>query len=245
MATIDLGKIKQVWRGTYNSSYSYTADDLVEYTDNGVTSTYIALAASSNSNQQVPSTSGTATANYWAFVAKGVANPIPTQTGENGKFLTTNGTAASWGAVTQVIKKIHTLTYSTRTNGNNSNDHDQFSWGSFTPLDTANNFFISGQIPINSAGQDFCGFGLRFAGGSGNTDFSGDGVGYAASYNHMGMHTYHFNYTGTFNGADTYTVLHRTYGSNSQPDCFCPNSSDDSRLVAQTSGTLQIIEYSN
>ena len=98
MATIDLGKIKQVWRGTYNSANSYTADDLVEYTDNGVTSTYIALAASDNNNQQVPSTSGTPTANYWAFVAKGVANPIPTQSSStNGKALISDGTNASWG----------------------------------------------------------------------------------------------------------------------------------------------------
>lgn len=241
MATIDLGKIKLVWKGTYNNSTAYTVDDLVEYTDTGITSTYICVA---NSTGNAPSSGGSAHAS-WNYLAKGVADPIPVQGGNSGKFLTTNGSAASWGAVTQVIKKIHTLTYSTRTNGNNSNDHDQFTWGSFTPLDVNNNFFISGQIPINSAGQDFCGFGLRFAGNSGNTDFSGDGVGYAASYNHMGMHTYHFNYTGTFNGADTYTVLHRTYGSNSQPDCFCPNSSDDARLVAQTSGTLQIIEYSN
>ena len=65
MATIDLGKIKLVWRGTYNSSNSYTADDLVAYTDGGITSTYIAIGASDNSNQQVPSTGGTATANYW------------------------------------------------------------------------------------------------------------------------------------------------------------------------------------
>lgn len=244
MATIDLGKIKQVWRGTYNSSYTYTADDLVEYTDNGVTSTYIAVATSSFSNQ-VPSTSGTATANYWEYVAKGVANPIPVQGGNSGKFLTTNGSAASWGTVTQVIKKIHTLTYATRTGGSSSANHDQFSWGSFTPLDVSNNFFISGQIPINSAGNDYCGFGLRFAGGSGNTDFSGDGSGYAASYNHMGIYTYHFDYTGTFNGAGTYTIYHRTFSSSSHPDAFCPNSSDDNRLVSQTSGTLQIIEYSN
>ena len=71
MATIDLGKIKQVWRGTYSSSNTYAVDDLVAYTDSGITSTYIAIAASSNSNQQVPSTSGTATANYWEYVAKG------------------------------------------------------------------------------------------------------------------------------------------------------------------------------
>tara|TARA_R100000234_G_scaffold115659_1_gene91895 strand:+ start:378 stop:1214 length:837 start_codon:yes stop_codon:yes gene_type:complete len=98
MATIDLGKIKQVWRGTYSSSNSYTADDLVEYTDNGVTSTYIAVAASSNSNQQVPSTSGTVNSSYWNFVAKGIANPIPAQSSStNGKVLKSDGTNASWG----------------------------------------------------------------------------------------------------------------------------------------------------
>ena len=97
MATIDLGKIKQVWRGTYNSSYTYSADDLVEYTDNGVTSTYIAVATSSFSNQ-VPSTSGTATANYWEYVAKGVANPVPTQSSSTaGKVLKSDGSSASWG----------------------------------------------------------------------------------------------------------------------------------------------------
>ncbi len=241
MATIDLGKIKQVWRGTYNNSTAYTVDDLVSYTDGTITSTYICVA---NSTGNAPSSGGTAHAS-WNYVAKGVVDPIPSQSGQSGKFLKTNGSALSFDNVTQVIKKIHTLTYSTRTNGNNNNDTDQFSWGTFTPLDVNNNFFISGQIPINSAGQDFCGFGLRFAGNSGNTDFSGDGVGYAASYNHMGIHTYHFNYTGSFNGADTYTIYHRTYGSNSQPDCFCPNGADDNRLVAQTSGTLQIIEYTN
>ena len=98
MATIDLGKIKQVWRGTYNSANSYSADDLVAYTDGGITSTYIAIAASDNNNQQVPSTGGTATANYWEYVAKGVVNPIPTQSSStNGKALISDGTNASWG----------------------------------------------------------------------------------------------------------------------------------------------------
>lgn len=96
MATIDLGKIKQVWRGTYSGSNTYTADDLVEYTDNGVTSTYIAVASSSFSNQ-APSTNGTVNSSYWAFVAKGVADPIPSQSGNAGKALITNGSAVSWG----------------------------------------------------------------------------------------------------------------------------------------------------
>ena len=96
MATIDLGKIKLVWRGTYSTSNTYTADDLVEYTDNGVTSTFIAVAASSSSNQQVPSSSGTVNTSHWQLIAKGVADPIPSQSGHSGKVLGTNGSALSW-----------------------------------------------------------------------------------------------------------------------------------------------------
>ena len=93
MATIDLGKIKQVWRGTYNNGTAYVVDDLVEYTDSGITSTYICVA---NSTGNAPLSSGTAHAS-WNYVAKGVADPIPTQSGNSGKVLTTNGSAVSWG----------------------------------------------------------------------------------------------------------------------------------------------------
>ena len=94
MATLDLGKIKQVWRGTYNNGTAYVVDDLVAYTDSGITSTYICVA---NSTGNAPSSSGTAHAS-WNYVAKGVVDPVPSQSGNSGKFLTTNGSAASWGA---------------------------------------------------------------------------------------------------------------------------------------------------
>ena len=79
MATIDLGKIKQVWRGTYNNGTAYVVDDLVSYTDGGVTSTYICVT---DSTGNAPSSSGSAHAS-WNYVAKGVAIPVPlnTQTG--------------------------------------------------------------------------------------------------------------------------------------------------------------------
>ena len=94
MATIDLGKIKLVWKGTYNNSTAYTVDDVVEYTDSGITSTYICVA---NSTGNAPSSSGTAHAS-WNYMAKGVADPIPTQSSStNGKALVSDGTNASWG----------------------------------------------------------------------------------------------------------------------------------------------------
>ena len=95
MATIDLGKIKQVFRGTYNNATAYVPDDLVVFTDTGITSTYICTTASTGNN---PSSGGTAHAN-WAYLAKGVTDPIPSQSGQSGKFLTTNGSALSFGTV--------------------------------------------------------------------------------------------------------------------------------------------------
>ena len=110
MATIDLGKIKQVWRGTYNNSTAYVVDDLVEYTDSGITSSYICVA---NSTGNAPSSSGTAHAS-WNYVAKGVADPLPSQSGNSGKALVSDGTNASWGTAGKLLK-IHTATYTTMT----------------------------------------------------------------------------------------------------------------------------------
>ena len=92
MATIDLGKIKQVWRGTYNNSTAYTVDDLVAYTDtvsgNPKLSSYICVT---NSTGNAPASGGTVHSS-WNLVADGAIDPIPSQSGEGGKFLKTNGT---------------------------------------------------------------------------------------------------------------------------------------------------------
>ena len=69
------------------------SDDLVAYTDGQITSTYICVA---NSTGNAPSSSGTAHAS-WNYVAKGVADPIPSQSGNSGKVLKTDGSSISWG----------------------------------------------------------------------------------------------------------------------------------------------------
>ncbi len=73
MATINLGRIKPVNKGVWSNSTAYAVDDFVQYTDNGITSTYIAIATSTN---QAPSTSGTENSTYWKFMAKGVADSL-------------------------------------------------------------------------------------------------------------------------------------------------------------------------
>ena len=149
MATIDLGKIKQVWRGTYNNSTAYVVDDLVEYTDSGITSTYICVA---NSTGNAPSSSGTAHAS-WNFVAKGVADPIPSQSGNSGKALITDGTTASWGTAGKLLK-IHTATYTTQTSCSGSGTHDTGLSITITPQALGSKFVVhayqEGQVFVSS-----------------------------------------------------------------------------------------------
>lgn len=75
MATIDLGKIKMVWRGTYAGGTAYVPDDVVQYTDGSATSSYICTTASTGN---APSSGGTVHGS-WAYLAKG-QNASPTTT---------------------------------------------------------------------------------------------------------------------------------------------------------------------
>ena len=68
MATIDLGKIKMTNRGTWSSATAYVVDDIVQYTDGGTLSTFLAVA---NSTNQAPASGGTENSSFWKFMAKG------------------------------------------------------------------------------------------------------------------------------------------------------------------------------
>ena len=107
MATIDLGKIKQVFRGTYDNSTAYVPDDLVVFTDTGVTSTYICTTATTGNN---PSSGGTAHAN-WAYVAKGTIS-LPSQSGQSGKFLKTDGSSLSFDTAGGGVLGMNQTVYS-------------------------------------------------------------------------------------------------------------------------------------
>ena len=124
MATIDLGKIKQVFRGTYNNATAYVPDDLVVFTDTGITSTQICTTASTGNN---PSSGGTAHAN-WAYIAKGVTDPIPSQSGQSGKFLTTNGSALSFGEVSAGITEADQWRVTSNFNSNSATHLINSNW---------------------------------------------------------------------------------------------------------------------
>ena len=76
MATVNLGKIKLKWRGTYAGGTAYTPDDVVYYMDGSVGSSYICVASTTGN---APSSGGTAHAS-WNYLAKGQAtSPTTTQ----------------------------------------------------------------------------------------------------------------------------------------------------------------------
>ena len=158
MATIDLGKIKQVFRGTYNNATAYVPDDLVTFTDGQITSTYICTTASTGNN---PSSGGTAHAN-WAYIAKGVADPIPSQSGQSGKFLTTNGSALSFGeAGAGKLLKIHYAEVSTATTVTTPTRADTGLSVTFTPEALGSTFYIqANQFGLNGVSSDQALFNL-------------------------------------------------------------------------------------
>ena len=160
MATIDLGKIKQVFRGTYNNATAYAVDDLVVFTDGSVTSTYICTTASTGNN---PSSGGTAHAN-WAYVAKGQAtSPTTTQgdlivrgasaderlaIGAAGKALKVNSSAngleyGTAGGILQVVQTTKTDTAST-----GSSTFADILTVSITPASSSSKFLLIADLKI-------------------------------------------------------------------------------------------------
>ena len=69
MATIDLGRLGFVNKGTYNNSTTYEKNDLVQFTDGGLLSTYLYIDSTAQSGQ-APSSSGTV-GSRWVYFAKG------------------------------------------------------------------------------------------------------------------------------------------------------------------------------
>ena len=104
MATIDLGKLGFVNKGTYNNSTTYEKNDLVQFTDGGILSTYLYIDSTAQSGQ-APSSSGTA-GSRWVYFAKGVADAVASA--GNNKVLVTNAsgnlTPLSIGTAGQVVK---------------------------------------------------------------------------------------------------------------------------------------------
>ena len=84
MATVDLGKISFVNKGTYDASTTYEERDVVQFTD-GALSSYVYINATPASGQ-TPSTGGTVNSSHWSLFAGGVSLAVG-----NNKIVTTDG----------------------------------------------------------------------------------------------------------------------------------------------------------
>ena len=112
MATVNLGKIKFKWRGTYSGGTAYTPDDVVYYVDGSVGSSYICVTASTGN---APSSGGTAHAS-WNYLAKGQAtSPTTTQGDVIVRGASADGRLAigSAGQVLKVNSSANGLEYGT------------------------------------------------------------------------------------------------------------------------------------
>ena len=148
MATIDIGKIKPVFKGAYNNSTAYVLDDIVYY--NG--SSYVAKQSTTGN---VP-TNGT----YWEVLASGSGGiwDSSLSIGSAGQFLKVNSgaTALEFGAVPQA-GVLQTSRYGTgagwqqATSGtsftqinNGATDFDV----TITPSGATNSIMIWGQLNV-------------------------------------------------------------------------------------------------
>ena len=156
MATVNLGRIKPVFRGAYNNSTSYVVDDIVTSGNE----TFIAIQAGSGN--------ATSNASYWTKLAsKGtdgtdVGSTLTTQgdilyrdgsglarlgAGTSGQFLKTLGTGANptWADTGGAVKNVYLFQENNSYTVNNARTRVVTS-SSITPVSTSSRFLIQGAI---------------------------------------------------------------------------------------------------
>jgi hypothetical protein len=86
MPTVNLGRVRMKWRGEWAGSTAYAKDDIVRH---GVDTYVVTTAHTSHAT-----TFSNDSAN-WELMAQG--SDIPSQSGQSGKVLKTDGSTLSWG----------------------------------------------------------------------------------------------------------------------------------------------------
>jgi len=220
MATIDLGRLGFVNKGTYNNSTTYEKNDLVQFTDGGILSTYLYIDSTAQSGQ-APSSSGTA-GSRWVYFAKGVADAVasagnnkvlvtdgsgslsPVAIGSAGQVLKTNSGANGFefGTISSGNYSVHAFdvySYSTDTNHNGQTHYVDIAGGntvSFTPTHVNDVIFFQHGCNVNSGntqGSDvFLNMGTSSTLGSSNTKL-----------NYTGSHAHYHNTLNDFYNVHT------------------------------------------
>ena len=175
MATVNLGRIKPVFRGAYSGSTAYVVDDIVTHGNE----TFICIQAGTGN--------ATSNASYWTkLAAKGadgsdgtdVGTTLTTQgdilyrdgsglqrlgAGTNGQVLTTGGSGAnpSWGTVSSDFVKLATVTVSSAVSSvaidGNGSWIDNTVYGGYK-------FYIRNLSTSNDSGSSVVRFRVNFSG---------------------------------------------------------------------------------
>ncbi len=232
MATIDIGKIKPVFKGTYDNSTAYVLDDIVYY--NG--SSYVAKTSTtgnlptdatkwnilaSGSGGIYDSTLSIGTANQVLAVNSG-ASALEFQDASGGKTL-----------------NVHAVENSTRVSMSQSSTYDYFN---FTYNQQKANSKIRLEVQIIGLGNNNGVVGLDFL--YDNTLYRGRGAyAYTAQNNFHNLTALAYISGASSTGNKTVQFRHSHATSTGSPfNVLNPTSSDDNRLVNTTS-TMIVTEY--
>ena len=261
MAQVDIGKIKIVWKGAWNSSTAYTVDDAVSHSG----SSYICIQAGTNQN---PSS---ATA-YWQVMANAGTNgtngtdltsTLGTQgqivyrdgsglaalnPGTSGHVLTTGGSGAnpSWAAA--VGGKIGQVIYNQKTDvstvsgSSSAPNYTAMLTATITPSATSSKVLIFARLHTGSDGGNHTYVQVRRgttpltlgdAAGSRTTTHSS--VGYDSTW-FGGDQVINMLDTPNTTAATTYNVVLGTEGNS-----YCNRSNRDSNAISDHRATSDLI----
>jgi hypothetical protein len=261
MATLNLGRIKPVFRDAYAGGTAYVVDDIVTFGDE----TFICILASTGN--------ATSNATYWKkLAAKGTDGTDLTSTlttegdlvfrdgsglqrlakGTTLQTLAMNAgaTAPEWVAPSggKTIKR-HFFQTGARTAGTAAADSIQFTITSaFTPVDPTagnNDLWVQWATPVNGGGQSWGTNGLEFRVGGAGTDYNFNDNTWHDESSSMAIRGGTYNIAAGTIPAGTYTVKVKNYALNGEPNYWNCNSSDESRVVVQMATKLMITEYKN
>lgn len=166
MAQVDIGKIKIVWKGAWDSSTAYTVDDAVSHSGNS----YICIQAGTNQN---PSS---ATA-YWQIMASAGTNGTDADLlniastaqgdiyynngsaiarlapGTSGQFLKTLGANANpaWGSVVAGLVQVVTAVDTSATSASGTSWSATTTSVNITPTSASNKIFVIVNSILDSA----------------------------------------------------------------------------------------------
>ena len=247
MATVNLGKIKLKWRGTYAGGTAYSPDDIVEYTDGSVTSTYICVTASTGN---APSSGGSVHSS-WNYMAKGQAtSPTTTQgdiivrgasadqrlgVGSAGQALLVNssGNGLEYGTAGRVLN-VQSFVNDTRVTSLNGTNFNFFTVN-YTQVKANSKILWWGQLAFRGNSSGEVRFQLLYDGVEYNSGQSG--YNYTAQSHCMyGTGCGYFTASSS-TGSKQVIWRHRSANgaSESPAQRFNPNSSDDNRISQQAS----------